>query len=219
MFWSGGDWWWRKRDPSEASVPEELAAQREADCTARWVRYFRCLDTNGDRRVDFHDHVAASARLASTFDLHGLGGHYKKRLRRSQHLWLLGVGQDVGAVDERQFCANLATQAATDPRGFVRCLDAMAVALAEVADQDGDGRVENTEFRALLDAGFGVPEAEADLAFEHLDLDGSGYLEHGEIRQAVRDYFTPGPRERPGNWLFGPPPWLRPAERERAGAD
>lgn len=189
------------------------------DCRAKWGRYFDCLDADGDGRVDGRDHAIAAERMIRAFRLVDITGYYRRRLRRSHNLWLLGVGNAVSGVSKQEFCDNLHSRLTSDKKNFLRCLQDLAVALAEVGDADGDGRIELDEFLALMESGFGIPHAPAQSAFARLDLDGNGYLEHGEIQRAVHEFFTPCARSRSGNWLLGPPPWNGAQGEAEDGAD
>ncbi|SEQ79578.1 Ca2+-binding protein, EF-hand superfamily [Lentzea xinjiangensis] len=74
-------------------------------------------------------------------------------------------------------------------------------ALLDIADTNGDGRVDAAEFRVLLKAR-GLSEAECGLAFSHLDLDGDGAISVDEYVAAVRDYYTNPAEDTPGSWLY-----------------
>ncbi|NKE62422.1 calcium-binding protein [Lentzea sp. PSKA42] len=73
--------------------------------------------------------------------------------------------------------------------------------LLDIADTNGDGRVDATEFQVLLKAR-GLSEAECGLAFAHLDTDGDGAISVQEYVAAVRDYYTNPAEDTPGSWLY-----------------
>lgn len=73
--------------------------------------------------------------------------------------------------------------------------------LLDLADTNGDGRVDAAEFGVLLKAR-GLSEEECGLAFVHLDTDGDGAISVQEYVAAVRDYYTNPAEDTPGSWLY-----------------
>ena len=74
-------------------------------------------------------------------------------------------------------------------------------ALLDIADVNGDGRVDAGEFQVLLKAR-GLSEEECGMAFAHLDTDGDGAISVQEYVAAVRDYYTNPAENTPGSWLY-----------------
>lgn len=79
-------------------------------------------------------------------------------------------------------------------------------AVMDIADADGDGRVDEEEYVKWYTALMSIPPEEAAEAFSHLDRDGSGYLSHEEMREAVQEYYFSEDPDAPGNWMTGRPP-------------
>jgi Ca2+-binding EF-hand superfamily protein len=77
-----------------------------------------------------------------------------------------------------------------------------AEALAIIADTDGDGSIDQSEFQAM-EAVLGIPEIQSRIAFHRLDTDHDGVLDVAEYLAAVRDYYTSTDPDAPGNWLYG----------------
>jgi Ca2+-binding EF-hand superfamily protein len=73
--------------------------------------------------------------------------------------------------------------------------------LLDIADTNGDGRVDAAEFGVLLKAR-GLGEEECGLAFAHLDTDGDGAISVQEYVAAVRDFYTNPAQDTPGSWLY-----------------
>ncbi|WP_189253903.1 EF-hand domain-containing protein [Lentzea flava] len=73
--------------------------------------------------------------------------------------------------------------------------------LLDIADTNGDGRVDAGEFGVLLKAR-GLSEEECGLAFAHLDTDGDGAISVQEYVTAVRDFYTNPAEGTPGSWLY-----------------
>ncbi|KAB8192673.1 hypothetical protein FH608_024630 [Nonomuraea phyllanthi] len=77
------------------------------------------------------------------------------------------------------------------------------MAVAELCDGDGDGRIGPGEFRTMLSA-FGVAYDDVDEAFDRLDRTGRGALTVDELVLAAADYYRSDDPNAAGNWLFGP---------------
>jgi Ca2+-binding EF-hand superfamily protein len=78
-----------------------------------------------------------------------------------------------------------------------------ADSMVKLWDRDGDGRLSDTDYVALLGC-YGVPEEAARQAFRHLDRDGDGYLLAEELLKAVEEFHLSDDPDAPGNWLVGP---------------
>jgi hypothetical protein len=82
----------------------------------------------------------------------------------------------------------------------------LAEAFLAIADTDTDGRVNPTEYFAFQRGHFpGLTEADAAVAFEHLDADGDGYLTAGEFKRACVEFWSSTDPDAPGNWWMGRP--------------
>ncbi len=77
------------------------------------------------------------------------------------------------------------------------------LAVAELCDADGDGRIGPAEFRTMLCA-FGVAYDDVDEAFDRLDREGRGALTVDELVLAAADYYRSDDPNAAGNWLYGP---------------
>jgi hypothetical protein len=49
-----------------------------------------------------------------------------------------------------------------------------------------------------------IDEEHAEVGFEKLDVDGSGYLSKGEVKDAVSQFYFSSDPDARGNWLMGP---------------
>ncbi|MFE7133966.1 EF-hand domain-containing protein [Streptomyces sp. NPDC057638] len=85
---------------------------------------------------------------------------------------------------------------------FDQIFQPAAEALAVIADTDGDGTIDRSEFQAM-EAVLGVAENQSHIAFDRLDTDANGTLEVSEYLAAVRGYYTSDDPDAPGNWLYG----------------
>lgn len=69
-------------------------------------------------------------------------------------------------------------------------------------DRDRDGRVSRDEFLGGV-VNFGHTPADAEIAFQHLDRDGDGYLDTEEWLRNVEEFFMSDDPNAAGNWLLG----------------
>lgn len=69
-------------------------------------------------------------------------------------------------------------------------------------DQDRDGKLSADEYAKLLWC-YGGKDQDARSAFTKLDRNGDGYLDLGEITQAVEEFYLSNDPDAPGNWLLG----------------
>lgn len=179
------------------------------DDLLRWklLRWFDCLDTNGDGRLEAEDYELAARRLARAFHHRPEGREHRKLRARYLRLWALHEAAGATGASKDAFAQQLAAALTHRRRVFIASLNALCCALVEIADTDGDDRVSEREYRVLLTAGFGLrSEHDLQAAYRMLDRDASGELEHNEVHEAVLEFFTSTDRAAPGNWLLGPPP-------------
>ncbi|MET9608099.1 EF-hand domain-containing protein [Streptomyces sp. NPDC006512] len=87
---------------------------------------------------------------------------------------------------------------------FDALFEPAARAVVTALDLDGDGQVDQQEFKVFQDA-FGRTEAHAATAFAKLDRDGDGQLTVTELLTATREYYTSADPDAVGNFLFGEP--------------
>jgi len=84
-----------------------------------------------------------------------------------------------------------------------RTVTSLATLITNMVDIDGNGRITPQEYALFLKA-YNVDERLFDDIFQHLDLNGDGYLSRDEIFNLVHQFYLSDDPQAPGNWLVGP---------------
>lgn len=77
-----------------------------------------------------------------------------------------------------------------------------ATSVFQLGDRDCDGKISGAEFVALLEC-YGATKEMAQKAFDHLDVDGAGYLTAEQMVRSFKEFLGDDP-DAPGNWVMGP---------------
>lgn len=157
----------------------------------RLEQRFDLWDANGDGRIDRSDFEAEALRILSSFGEPQGSPKARAVLGAYQNMWQIAVERgDVdqdGSIDPEEF-KRISTESLLDRgrAGFAEVLEPCISAVTDLADEDGDGLVNQVEFTRWLNA-VGVQADPAEL-FARLDVDGSGVLSRDELIEAVRQY-------------------------------
>lgn len=172
------------------------------------VRAFEMLDTDQDGRLVEADLLALADRLAAAFGLDGEAVKINRLKDAFRELWTEDLAvmdtDENGHVDRREFLAGMRKAAVNDREGHLARLGTMVGAWMDICDTDGNGVVDSREFVTMYTKTLGASPEDLTVAFDTLDRDGNGYLDHDEIRQATEEYYTSTDPQAPGNSLFGP---------------
>jgi hypothetical protein len=174
--------------------------------------------------LDGPAHVAMGRRAAAAIG-YALGSPDEGRmieayLRIWDRMHLPHVEAGSRGLSKEEFVeSNLAV--ADDPAARGATLGALAETFFELADADGDGRIDGAEFWAFQHGHFpDVGRADLAEAFAHLDADGDGYLSREQFTTAIVEYWTSRDPDAAGNWWLGRPIYERKAhEGAAAGGD
>ncbi|GLZ36433.1 EF-hand domain-containing protein [Actinokineospora sp. NBRC 105648] len=159
---------------------------------SRLKRRFELWDSNGDGAIDKSDYESEARRILQGFGEQENSPKGRALVSAYNGLWeklagKAGVGpqgkvslQDYLRVSEEELVQG-------GDAGFDRNLRPTIEAIVDIADTDGDGEVNPSEFKRWLRAA-GVDERQADSAFRQLDGNGSGTLSVEELVEAVRDF-------------------------------
>lgn len=72
----------------------------------------------------------------------------------------------------------------------------------DAIDLDGSGSIDEKEFSVFLTT-IGSSEADAKIAFSHIDTDNDGFISREEFAQNGYDYHTSQDTQSPANWFYG----------------
>ena len=177
------------------------------DAKIRWG--FNHLDADGDGCLTEADHWSMGRSVAASLGYPAGGAQEARVVNAYLTIWHdlhaphLPEGAD--AISRDQFVAS--TGAVTDRPGAARMLlGGLAEAFLDIADADGDGRVELDEFFHFQRGHFpDFTREQAAEAFAKLDQDGDGCLDAGEFITATVEFWTSSDPAAPGNWWAGEP--------------
>ncbi|MFD3515719.1 EF-hand domain-containing protein [Streptomyces sp. NPDC058657] len=94
-------------------------------------------------------------------------------------------------------------RAVTDRAQYPEQIEPVTNCFFDLADLNGDGRIDQAEFQQMYDSVAGVPSEDCAAVFAALDRDGSGALDRAEFHQAVAEFFYGDDPDAPANHLFG----------------
>jgi juvenile hormone diol kinase len=174
----------------------------------RFITVLRFWDADRDGAIEESDYEVAAGRIA------GLGGLKPNSTEYEQlHSQLVNGGWQL----MRQFDSNgdgrVTVEEAlkgfdalhADPQRYREVIVEPAYSSFDLIDTDHDGRITAEEHRAYLIA-LSVDEATAETAFEHLDLNGDGFLSREEFVQLIDEFYTSDDPDVAGGWFYGKSP-------------
>jgi Ca2+-binding EF-hand superfamily protein len=88
--------------------------------------------------------------------------------------------------------------------GYSKQLEPIAEQYFQIADIDGDGKIDLQEFKQIFMAVGRGSDADCAEVFRRLDTDCSGALSRREYHRALEEFFYSDDPNAPGNQLFGP---------------
>ncbi|WP_031146613.1 EF-hand domain-containing protein [Streptomyces erythrochromogenes] len=107
-----------------------------------------------------------------------------------------------GRVDLREMTEGF-SRVLTDATQYPGQIEPVTDCFFDLADLDGDGKIDQAEFQQMYELVAGVPGQDSAGVFAALDQDGSGALDRAEFHQAVSEFFYGNDLDAPANHLFG----------------
>ena len=165
---------------------------------------FAHYDVNGNGVIELADIYALANRLLRAFGEPAASERGRDLVEAYDRFWEMLVDHcdadrdgKIGPGEYREAMI----EAFVDHGPFDADFLEVVQSLLDIADTNGDGRVDAAEFGVLLRAR-GLGEEECGMAFAHLDTDGDGAISVQEYVAAVRDYYTNPAEDTPGSWLY-----------------
>ncbi len=172
---------------------------------------FAHYDVNRNGVIELADFYALADRLLQAFGEPASSERGRELVEAYDGFWDILVehcdADRDGRISPQEYREAMVV-AFVDGGAFDVVFPEIVGSLLDIADTNGDGRVDSAEFGMLLKAR-GLTEAECGLAFTHLDTDGDGAVSVQEYVAAVKDYYTNPAGDTPGSWLY--PASLQPA--------
>ncbi|MGQ0838230.1 EF-hand domain-containing protein [Actinokineospora sp.] len=159
---------------------------------SRLKRRFELWDSNGDGTIDRSDYETEARRILKSFGEPDNSPKARALLSAYLGMWDKLAGKanvgGQGKISLEQFVQVSERELVEGgDAGFDRNLRPTIEAIVDLCDTDGDGEVNQAEFKRWMQA-VGVDQRQADDAFRKIDKDGSGQLTVEELVSAVRDY-------------------------------
>lgn len=168
---------------------------------ARFSDLFDVLDTDDDKTVTWNDYQRLVDRYVSGYGLEASAPRAQAIQTAYESLWQKLAGQaKEESLDREQFVA--AMHAAAEDRSPSNAAEAVAEAVFDLLDADGDGRISEQEFLVYANT-LGTQEQGAKKRFAHVDTDGDGDISREEFVLSARQYLFGDDIDSPGGFVFG----------------
>ncbi|MFD8985363.1 EF-hand domain-containing protein [Streptomyces sp. NPDC059564] len=167
---------------------------------------FDVLDIEGSGALTA-DSILNAAERYTRFRGVTPGSDRAERLYESiREYWSAMAGLDTdgdGKVSRQEFTTGLVA-VASDPGMYEKSIETTADTFFDLADMDGNGRLDRDEYVDLYSVGVGIGRSDTIRAFARMDVHAKGYLTREEWRGAVAEFYQSTDPDAPGNWLWGP---------------
>jgi Ca2+-binding EF-hand superfamily protein len=162
---------------------------------------FRAMDADGDGFLTEADFAALAARWVAARGVHA-GSPEAERLSEIMLGWwtTLLAASDVNR--DGQVTVEEVLLVVDQLGDMPDAVTGTAGAMFEAIDENGDGRISQSEYRRLIETWNGAGTA-TDEIFPILDLDGDGYLSAAEFAEHWTEFWAGNDPDAPGTWVFG----------------
>ena len=170
----------------------------------KFTQEFNTLNINNDGFLSKADFERVATNMISALNLSADSLKSQIILARYMLWWQGATVRDAdgdGRVSLDEWLAY-DLQVTTSPEAFQMILQAGADELFKILDSDGDGSISCAEYKIWLGC-YGVNDAAAEIAFQHLDVSKTGQVSHAEMHARVHEFYLSEDPSASGNWLFG----------------
>ncbi|MFI7107402.1 EF-hand domain-containing protein [Nonomuraea sp. NPDC050227] len=172
----------------------------------KYGQWFRGADVDGDGFITQRDVRMMSERYIAVRGAAPDSETARLLTERMDAFWTHVIApmdhDGDGKVDLREMTEGF-RQALTDRALYPAQIEPVTNCFFDLADLNGDGRIDQAEFQQMFDSVGGVPGEDCAEVFAALDRDGSGVLDRAEFHQAVTEFFYGDDPDAPANHLFG----------------
>ncbi|MER6511479.1 EF-hand domain-containing protein [Nonomuraea sp. NPDC001636] len=172
----------------------------------KYGQWFRGADVDGDGFITQRDVRMMSERYIAARGAAPDSGTARLLAERMDAFWthvIAPMDRDGdGKVDLREMTEGF-RRALTDRALYPAQIEPVTNCFFDLADLNGDGRIDQAEFQQMFDSVGGVPGDDCAAVFAALDRDSSGVLDRAEFHQAVTEFFYGDDPDAPANHLFG----------------
>lgn len=172
----------------------------------KYGQWFRGADVDGDGFITQQDVRLMSERYIAARDTAPDAATARLLTEAMDGFWtnvIAPMDQDGdGKVDLREMTDGF-RRVLTDPAQYPEQIEPVTDYFFDLADLNGDGKIDQAEFQQMYLSVAGVPGEDCAAVFAALDRDGSGALDRAEFHQAVAEFFYGDDPDAPANHLFG----------------
>ncbi|GAA3901505.1 EF-hand domain-containing protein [Streptomyces lacrimifluminis] len=172
----------------------------------KYGQWFRGADVDGDGFITQRDVRMMSERYIAARGTAPEAATARLLTEGMDGFWtnvLAPMDQDGdGKIDLREMTEGF-RRVLTDPAQYPEQIEPVTNYFFDLADLNGDGKIDQAEFQQMYYSVAGVPGEDCAAVFAALDRDGSGALDRAEFHQAVAEFFYGNDPDAPANHLFG----------------
>jgi len=174
--------------------------------THKFTALFACFDFDKNGILEKSDYEHFAQNLSTAYALTPGTAPYATMHAETMALWDFVHNMADKDGDHRVSSAEFidAYGAMTDnDEIFQQMLMSYAEFVIRTGDIDGDGRLNEDEYTKILWC-YGIADADARKAFQHLVTDGSSSLTNAAMEQVFAEFFRSDDPSAAGNWMIGP---------------
>jgi Ca2+-binding EF-hand superfamily protein len=174
--------------------------------TRKHAKSFGHFDRDHDQLITVNDLVDLGVRLLSGFSDNPASPTGKALVGSLQDLWEALLAHSnvdpLGRLTPQEHHRGMMGAFVEAEGGYDRAFAPAVDAVLKLADKEMNGLISLAEFTTLQNA-FGTAADQIEPAFRALDQAGTGSLPAADLSVAVRQFYTGGEENLPGNKLFG----------------